>query len=1059
MKQFTPPASRSIQSLGLLVMFAFSAACSSGGGSSSGSSNTPGTVLAHPEASSSTSKSFIVDANARGSEQELRLLQSFSGRLVDIYDQDPDGTRVLQQKDFVIGSGVRDDAVNYQLETNPVTQGTNLIILHDAENPLSGYEAALRGAETSLAPINEVGLDGAGGAVISMVPRNAAIVLQFNDLLDPELVGAETVRVFSGSPPNVPFEPRIFGDTNHGDIIGSPGSEAFRTTRIIIDTTVSELESFASPNPLPVNGVGLPASVNAGLISVLIRIPSVEKASVGQEVILRNLSGHAMVTAGNGPVDFTSPTVDIVRAARSGGGTEVTGDPFNGFLRDEDPPEIIGRQAYVIDDRPLLDADGSDELDFILPRSHFLSPFCALTPQVGDVLKQAGVFVIIREEPAAPNDGVVFDMKVRLLLGDPDEWPNSAVGSAEFLSTYDPEALNSQPDCFVQILPTPDGFPLEPTVGLATDAQMTLRFSEPMDPGSLTAFDSLTLTRVTDAVLSDEFVVGRVIQSQDLQSFSFVPDLPLAHQSGTAENYFLNLTEGERGPTDLAGNNLVANLPQVTLSIFPDATTRINGGRVTRFTEADEEPPFGDQGTGPLPEWTGQHLYDLTRELIRPRPILRFEGNADRTQPVPSLHSAFPPGVQTPLSNMGSIMQTVWRYVDVGFSLTDISNYNVDVEGIWWAPVGGQVVSDFYSLFEIELTHALRLPDEFIDPNTAFPLHPTSGLKPPFAENRLNPAAAPPKIVHNRNDGYTVNPADLRTSATGIPIMPYPMNRDKPFEDRSYYTWRDTSILERGGIGGAGADVEQLCKTLMQGTCLTMSAGNVETIGLALLMEFRCWPDDEALGMNAFDISLAANSSSRPNFRAFSTGGLSQNGPVTRDPDLETTANGGFNPNSNPPGAITVGVDNSFYVGALDLITRISRTYSIWFPVTGLGITAAQFNPVITEPRPELLPNGTSIDIRFRGATAVDETIMLENATVFDGYGDYYPTPDTAFGRDPGAANPGVIFLLNDNTWHADVSDIDGSSYYQVRVTFTSNPETGTNPELSAVGLTWQQSE
>jgi len=83
--------------------------------------------------------------------------------------------------------------------------------------------------------------------------------------------------------------------------------------------------------------------------------------------------------------------------------------------------------------------------------------------------------------------------------------------------------------------------------------------------------------------------------------------------------------------------------------------------------------------------------------------------------------------------------------------------------------------------------------------------------------------------------------------------------------------------------------------------------GSVPTIGLPLLLEFRCYPDAATGGLNRFDISLASANSSRPNRRAFSTGGQSTSGIVTIDPDLQAVATGGFDPNSQPtPGAPTL---------------------------------------------------------------------------------------------------------------------------------------------------------
>ena len=79
--------------------------------------------------------------------------------------------------------------------------------------------------------------------------------------------------------------------------------------------------------------------------------------------------------------------------------------------------------------------------------------------------------------------------------------------------------------------------------------------------------------------------------------------------------------------------------------------------------------------------------------------------------------------------------------------------------------------------------------------------------------------------------------------------------------------------------------------------------------------------------------SLAANSSSKPYFRAFSTGGIDTSGnTVLVQPDNEDSANGGFNPFSLPnPGAPTPGRDDAFYFGAVDFVTRVSRSHSVWY--------------------------------------------------------------------------------------------------------------------------------
>ncbi len=1071
-----------------LIATMFLTACGSGpAGSTTAASHSPGELVLKPGGGF-----FYADANNMGNGSELRIARQAYGRLVEVFGLDATGLRVHVASDFVIAPELVSDGQDYVVEANPVTAQQVLVILRDVTDTSSGgglqqFYDLLRSVGDNLIPIFDADTSGAG--LYSMVPRNAAIVVQFDDVIDATTISETTVRVSVGSPPITPFESRMIPDAFHGELIpGSGGSgTVFRSSRLIIDSTVTEIESFQYDPPLAINGVGYPPSMDVNLANIEVRFPTVLNSSVGQTSLLTNPSGHPLASGNNGPVDWNSPTIDVIRAARSGGSGNVTGDAYNGFLLDQIPPQVVGTQALTIDSPPLYQGDET----FFLPQITFDSVFCSTTPSQGDVLYQAGLYAEVVQPPSLVKDGVVTNVVVRVLLYPTnwddagslgvEEWTQSGQGVAEFLSAFDPLTDVGQETCFVRILPTPSGYPSQPTLGVAPSSSFTLRFSEPMDPASVTAFDALTLTRQpmpapgAPPLATSEFIVGSMGQTLDLQEFTFLPDLPLSHWTGTVSDYYLTLSPDVLGATDLSGNHPSSTLPSIKASTDPTAITSRTGGRVSRFTGLDEEAPLGTPQTGPIPEWTGQHLYDLQRQTIKPRPVVRNWGNADRAQPMIATMVPFSVGIQTPLSSLGSKLQQMWRYVDFSFGLADASNHNLDVEGLWWAPVGGAVVADTFANFEIQLGHSLYAPDEYIDPGSLWPKYPLSGLKPTFASNYLDKVNDPPTVVHDRFRGYSVNPGDIALHPnSGMKLMPYPWNRTVGPEDWTTYTWRDTTLRKRAGVKNGGVDPKQWWKAvgLLDPGCFYYKTNNVRTIGLALLMEFRCFPDQGAAGVNGLDISLAANSSAKPYFRAFSTGGIdTSNNPVQVDPDTENKANGGFNPTSSPPGKPTFGLDCSVYLGAADFVVRVSHSHSIWFPATnpqdGSFFNKPLYMQPIMEPRAEDQPVGTAITLAFRGMKKSTPGTAecgngpepwLENAITLDAYGDHYDDcpPPTCGILNHNASQENVgIKLFGDGAWVNDISLIDTAKYYQVRVSFQSDIFTGLGPELSALAVAW----
>jgi len=440
---------------------------------------------------------------------------------------------------------------------------------------------------------------------------------------------------------------------------------------------------------------------------------------------------------------------------------------------------------------------------------------------------------------------------------------------------------------------------------------------------------------------------------------------------------------------------------------------------------------------------------------------------------------AGPLPVQTPFSPLGSKLQTLWRYCDFGWQVLDESKYDLDVVGLSWAPFGGRVIDDFFERFEIRLGHSRYLPDEALDVG-ARPAHEHSGLnnrQPTFASNVLQDERSPQKVVHPRELGYRLRGADLFSTPGGTVLLPFPLNRGTGA--LVTYTWRDTAVRARGAPNGVGIplDIEVgLPLELEPHKGYVAPAGEVPSFGLPLLMEFRCFPSSTAIGMNGCDISLAANSSALPAFRSYSSGGTSTAGlAVRRDPDLEDEPQGGFNPRSSPPGKATPrGSDNTFYVGQLDVVTRVTRVHTVWLDT---HFDAPDFVAPVVSPRADEQPAGTRVLLEYRGAHGfeladldsvlgrrVDEAEFPFDAEHLDAYGDIFAIlpvsrrpgdvvdTHTRLGSD---AFPGAVHYLGSDDWTADIDALDGARYLQLRITFLGNVETLQNAELSAIGVAY----
>lgn len=1016
----------------VLSLFLLPTACNTGSSSGSSVRVPAGAVLEKPDQPGSL---YIATEHQGGEATRLHVKSLFWGRLVNVHDLESDGSVDLDPvfRDFLVAPDLISNGVDYTIDTNPFTSETRLVIQREQGQPDTGngtFEDLLDDLTRDLGPIHPMGLNGSFGTPASFVARNAALVIEFDDLLDDDAEAqrnlSQAIRVLTGYPTTTPFEARIVFDPSHGGVSGGK----FHSTRVIVDFSVSALDAANHPTVLAENLLGLPQSlIGTNGVNIALRIPSRTEPSVGQFEILRNLKGSQLATTANGPTDPSSPTHDIVRGMRSGNEEDVS----RGFLFDNKKPEIVSNWPLTVT-RSVPDLSGDPTFEFTLDL--VFTSTCQKAPAVGEVIRiNSRVVEVTRNAgPPAIGSGEVKSVSVRAIDGRPIFNPGSLVGVGGYQAVFASGGKLS-PACWVSFQPPARVFP---SFQVPPDARVVLNFSEPMDTGTLRPFDTMRVYKGTifDDPTATTSVVGTIQSSADLLSHAFAPQIGFDHVVGTAETYTLELAGG----TDLGGNALATPLPRLSFQLDTAAPNVRAGGIVVRFADTNEyvvnDPTAQDD------DFRGQMNYDLTRGIVTPRPVIRESWPMDQTTPAGSLMFPIPIGIPEPLSPMGSRLMTLWRNADLGWLVTDESKDNIDVEGVSWMPFGGAVVSDYFEDFELRLAHSSRLPDEFVD-STGLLLHPASGLldaPSSFDDNVLSDPAGPKEIVHARGFGYRVDPNQSFVAATGTTMMPFPLNRGTA--PKKTYTWRDTAIQAVGGASSAGVPqrFEVVDLGLYDGIGIgeIYLPGEVPSHGLPLLLDIACYPSNQGVGANEFTLAVGRFGQLFPTARVHSTGGHNTAGRrINKDPDTQMVPSGGFNPLSTPPGQPTRSGDPTFYFGQLDTVVRVSRAHSVWFD-------AQNGNPdwlgASVEPAAAEQPSGTQIELHYRGATGFTTVGGQQfRASLLNVYGDLPP------GR--------VNFLNGDPSWTSNLDDLDGARYVQVRITFTNNIETGLSPTLDTLAL------
>ena len=495
-----------------------------------------------------------------------------------------------------------------------------------------------------------------------------------------------------------------------------------------------------------------------------------------------------------------------------------------------------------------------------------------------------------------------------------------------------------------------------------------------------------------------------------------------------------------------------------------------------------------------------------------------FNIGSEEQVPAAAAGTKFGSPLQNPLNPFGCRLQTLWREIDTSLSRTDPLDFNLDVEQMFWAPYSAlPIVFDEFDQMSLFLSHSEWRPENCVGAFGALPTLPNSGLVTTFDDNFAHNFAA----TGERETAPGGHPAYMDQAMTILPSLavtePNGVNRylQLPEFDKPYFVWRDeTSPLQgaRSGIGrdtrlggnsfipfiispfltGRGRYVTEKNGNLQFNTGAwdsrdnfmisktgqrdTFSGGLVGAVALPLLADFWTYPDSSVLpaanpfrasGANGWQVALAVQSSWKPNYRAYSAGGLVQQAPQLVDPTSQewVKAGGGFTPN----GGRTRSADNTVFWIMADFVKRqsvltagfveILDPHRMPMPATDprLGPYYSKVMPANVKPNylfefdPPLsqLPGGTSLIAEFRGAGLVDRLGNGGSATGMPwaaAINNYSPTSnqeapdDVNFPLDPLKAGDAGIRKYDDrmlsgnprNTW---------THYYNRNVTdYTLDP-------------------